>query len=288
MPMTDDRPGAADVRRWLQLLINGRRLSPAQRRIARFLLDHPEQAVALTAEEVGQRSGASQPSVTRFAAALGFNGYLGLRDELRTQVAAQAAADTAQAGENVLHRTLDKDIANLQALGSSPWAGERLDRIGRQLATSRPLLILGLRVSRPLADWFGYFAAKVHPDVRQVPAGSEGDDVLVGARNAGAEWLLAFGLPRYPRALLDSIRFARRIGLHVALLTDSPLCPLAHDVDDLIAAPVNTGLTFDSALAPLAATMGLLQTFTEALPDHGQPRLDDFDQRAADRNLFID
>lgn len=51
-----ERVVAAGLRGWLQMLINGRRLSPAQRRIARFLVEFPEQAVFLSAEERGQRS----------------------------------------------------------------------------------------------------------------------------------------------------------------------------------------------------------------------------------------
>lgn len=279
---------AADVRSWLQLLINGRRLSPAQRRIARFLVDFPEQAVFFTAEELGQRSGASQPSVTRFAVALGFTGYPELRDELRTHIEAQAAGTSGEdRAHGVLQRIAAADAANLQQLATSPWAGDRLDRVGRQLATSRPLPVLGLRVSRPFADLFGHFASKVHPDVRVIPAGSSGDDALAVAARAGATWLLAFGLPRYPAELLHSIRWARGQGLRVALVTDSPLCPLAHDVDDLLAAPVSSELTFDSAVAPLALTMGLLQVLVDALAAHAQASLDEFDQQAADRGLFI-
>jgi hypothetical protein len=33
--------------------------------------------------------------------------------------------------------------------------------------------------------------------------------------------------------------------------------------------------------------MGLLQVLVEAMPEQGQPRLDEFDQQAAYRGLFI-
>ncbi len=288
MDVTQRGEALADVRRWLQMLINGRHLSPAQRRVARFLVQHPERAIFLSAEELGEHSGVSQPSVTRFAVALGFASYTEMREELRAQVQALASAGgVPDSGNGVLHRTLNVDISNLRQLVSSPWAGERLERVGGLLATSRPLLVVGHRVSRPLADLFGHFASLVHPDVRVVPPGSEGDDTMGVAASAGASWLLAFGLPRYPAELLRSIRWARQLGIHVALVTDSPLCPLAHDVDDLLAAPVNTELTFDSAVAPLALTMGLLQIFTDALGNQAQARLDAFDQQATERSLFI-
>jgi DNA-binding MurR/RpiR family transcriptional regulator len=290
MPIGQTPAAVASVRGWLNMLVEGRPLSPAQRRVAAFLLKDPQEAVWLSAEELARRSGVSQPTVSRFAHALGFAGYPELREQARARVQEQLRGSGGEdpATETALRRLVAAESANLAELVSSPWAGGRVDRIGGYLAESRPLPVLGLRVSRPFAELFVHFAAKVHPDVRLVPAGSDGDDVLASARSAGAAWLLVFGLPRYPRALQDSIRYARTLGLRVALVTDSPLCPLANDVDDLLAAPVTSTLTFDSTVAPLALTMSLLQAFTESLPDHGQDRLEEFDQRAADRRLFLE
>jgi DNA-binding MurR/RpiR family transcriptional regulator len=285
MQRADDLDVTTDVRRWLDLLFQRHRLSPAHRRIARFLLEHPDQAVYLTAGELGQRAQVSQPSVTRFAVTLGFAGYPELRDELRSRVVGEA--DAPAGGDGAWPRAIAADVLNLQQLGSSPWAGRRLDRVGASLAASRPLPVVGLRVSRPLAELFAYFARKVHPDVRLAPAGSEGTDVLAQAREAGATWLLAFGLPRYPSELLGTMRWARTLGLRVALVTDSPMSPLAGEADDLLAAPVHAQLTFDSLVGPLALTMGLLQVLVDAQPADAQRRLDEFDQQAADRGTFL-
>ena len=67
----------------LLALLGGRRLSPAQRRIAQYLLDHMPASAFLSSVALAQRAGVSQPSVTRFAAALGFSGYPALREALR-------------------------------------------------------------------------------------------------------------------------------------------------------------------------------------------------------------
>jgi len=287
MQPTDDLDVATDVRRWLGLLFQRHRLSPAHRQIARFLVEHPDEAVYLSSGELAQRAQVSQPSVTRFAVALGFSGYPDLRGELRSRMLAENASAAAQDARSAWHSAIAADVASLQQLTSSPWAGERLERIGSNLVASRPLPVLGLRVSRPLAELFVYFARKVHPDVRMVPPGSEGDDALARARDAGATWLLAFGLPRYPAQLLGTMQWARSLGLRVALLTDSPVSPLAEEADDLLAAPVHAELTFDSLVGPLALTMGLLQVLVDAHPADAQRRLDEFDQHAADRRMFL-
>lgn len=137
-------------------LFQGHRLSPAHRRIARFLLEHPGEAVYLIAAELGQRAQVSQPSVTRFAAALGFGGYPELRAELRLRVLGEAAACGPDDADSLLHRAIAADILNLRQLTSSPWAGERLDRVGANLAASRPLRVFlprSCRLSCPGRSW---------------------------------------------------------------------------------------------------------------------------------------
>lgn len=287
MQPTDDLDVRTDVRRWLGLLFQQHRLSPAHRRIARFLVEHPDEAVYLSSGELAQRAQVSQPSVTRFAAALGFSGYPELRGELRSRALGETTSAAAQDARDAWHRAIAADVLNLQQLTSSPWAGERLDRVAANLVASRPLPVVGLRVSRPLAELFVYFARKVQPDVRMIPSGSEGDDALAQAREAGATWLLAFGLPRYPSELLGTMQWARKLGLRVALLTDSPVSPIADEADDLLAAPVHTELTFDSLTGPLALTTGLLQALVDAQPADAQRRLDEFDAHAADRRTFL-
>src|SRR2546430_762175 len=86
--------------------------------------------------------------------------------------------------------------------------------------------------TRPLADYFPYFAAKVHPDVRVLDqGGSLLADRIEQARAAGAGALLAIVLPRYPREALDALREARAAGLTTVVLTDSPVSPAAAGAD---------------------------------------------------------
>ncbi|HEX7746202.1 MAG TPA: transcriptional regulator, partial [Micromonosporaceae bacterium] len=72
-------------------LFRGVRLTPTQRRIAHSLLQHSTTAAFLSASELAELARVSQPSVTRFAMALGYPGYPALRRRLR-EVAGGAAA----------------------------------------------------------------------------------------------------------------------------------------------------------------------------------------------------
>lgn len=281
---TDPSPVAARLRE----IFRGHRLSPAQRRIARFLLEHSDEAVFLTSIDIAERVGVSQPSVTRFAFALGFEGFPEFRAELRSSARTFSGRPVGAAARNPIQTLVDSEIRDLELLRDSLADLTTLERIGQALAGSRPLPILGLRVSAPLAHYVGYFAAKVHPDVRVLDyAGSALEDGLSRAVDAGATWLLAIGLPRYPRDLSDGMTWARDRGLRIALVTDQPIGDLVDLADEVVTAPVSADFAFDSQAAPSVLCAALLQTMLAALPREQQARLDEFERTAAERRIFL-
>ena len=152
---------------------------------------------------------------------------------------------------------------------------------------SRPLPVVGLRAAAPLAAYFGYFAAKVHPDVRVLDSGgTQLLDRLDQAGAAGAGAMLAVVLPRYPRETLEAIREAKRTGLAVVALTDSAVSPAAECADVVLPAAVGTRLVFDLHTGPMAMAMVLLQAMCDATPEPVQRRLEEFEAAAARRHIF--
>ena len=272
----------------LRALFAGHRLSPSQRRIARYLLDNAQEAVFFTSADLAERAGVSQPSVTRFAAALGFRGFPEFREALRMSVFAEQPPDTSAGGFNEIQELVNSEIRDLERLRDGLADPAQLRRVAGRLARSSPLLVMGLRISAPLAHLFGYLAEKVLPDVRvlDVP-GSVLEDRLGRAAESGAEWVLAIGLPRYPRELAEGLLWARRVRLKVALVTDQPVGRLAELADEVLPAPVSSDFAFDSHAGPVVLCTALLHTMLDGLADEGQARLEAFDDRAAERQVFL-
>ncbi|WP_089001767.1 MurR/RpiR family transcriptional regulator [Micromonospora echinofusca] len=267
-------------------LFQGVRLTPTQRRIAHCLVQHASAAAYLSAAEVAELAGVSQPSVTRFAVALGHDGYPALRRRLR-ELTAGTAGDAADGG-NELQQAVRAEIGNLDRLAGQLADRDRIAETGRLLAASRPLPVLGLRAAAPLAAYFAYFAAKVHPDVRVLDdGGSLLTDRIEQAAEAGAGALLAFVLPRYPRETLDALREARAAGLTVVAITDSPVSPATEHADVVLPAAVGARLVFDLHTAPMTLAMVLLQAICDAAPTDTQRRLEAFEASAARRQLFL-
>ncbi|MGW0547636.1 MurR/RpiR family transcriptional regulator [Streptomyces altiplanensis] len=270
----------------LQQLFDGHRLTPTQRRIAHCMVRKAADVPFLSSVELAELAGVSQPSVTRFAVALGFDGYPALRKHLRE--VAPAESSRGEDHYNEYQQAVQAEIENLQHLAGLLADPGPVEEAGRILAASGPLPVLGLRAASSQARGFAYFAAKVHPDVRLLDEGGTMlADRIDGARRAGASALLCFALPRHPREVVDALAYAREQGLTVVTVADSAFAPVAAHSDLLIPAAVGTGLAFDTACAPMLLGRVLLEAMCDGLPD-AQARLEEFDAKAAARGLFVE
>lgn len=270
----------------LQQLFEGHRLTPTQRRIAHSMVRRAVDAPFLSSVELAELAGVSQPSVTRFAVALGFDGYPALRKHLRE--VAPTGQDAGTSEYNEYQQAVHAELENLRQLADLLADPAPVERAGRVLAASTPLLVLGLRAASAQAKGFAYFAAKVHPDIRLLDEGGTMlADRVDAARRAGASALLCFALPRHPKEVVEALDHAREAGLFVVTVADSAFAPVAAHSDLLIPAAVGTGLAFDTACAPMLLGRVLLEAMCDDLPD-AQARLEDFDGRAAARGLFAE
>jgi DNA-binding MurR/RpiR family transcriptional regulator len=284
---------AADA---LLTLLDGRRLSPAQRRIAQYLLDHMPDSAFLSSVALARQAGVSQPSVTRFAAALGFSGYPALRDTLReiafdtpAALAAPGSGGDGAGGDNPLQAAVAAEIANLGALHDLLADPQVITDLARDLAASVPLAVLGQRISAPVAQYFAYAARRIHPDVRCLTyGGSVVFDALVHVSEAGGRWLLGFALPRYPAETVQALRFARRLGMRTAVISDTRFAPFAADADVLLPAGVGSRTLFDSHAAPTVLAAVLIQAMADADPTRARDRLRHYEQLSAGQGVFLE
>ncbi|MQS12546.1 MurR/RpiR family transcriptional regulator [Streptomyces kaniharaensis] len=286
-----DETGTVGPSARLLQLFEGHRLTPTQRRIAHSLVRHANEAPFLSSVEVAELAGVSQPSVTRFAVALGYDGYPALRRQLRERLGAgepPAPETPDDAVRNEHQQAVLAEIEHLRHLADLLADPEPIIRAARLLAASRPLPVLGLRAASAQARGFAYFAAKVHPDIRLLDeGGSMLADRLEQAAAAGATALLCFALPRYPRELMDALAVARECGLTVLTVADSAFAPVAKLSDLMLPAAVGTGLVFDTACAPMMLGRVLLQTMCDELPG-AEARLEAIEHSAAARGLFLE
>ncbi|HWD07128.1 MAG TPA: MurR/RpiR family transcriptional regulator [Amycolatopsis sp.] len=269
--------------RTLHELLTAHRLTPAQRRIASYLADHAAEAAALTSAELAETTQVSQPSVTRFVALLGFDGYAGFRRYLR-----EAAAEPLPECGTKFQAAIDADLRNLTALRAALADDTKLRAIGASLMESVPLVVAGYRISSAQAASFAYLAKKIHPDVRLLTdSGTVFGDALRHAHRLGAQRLVLVALPRYPRESAAALAQARELGLRTLLITDRPVTALTPHADDVLNAGVASEFVFDSHAAVSSLTVALVEAMADAAGALARQRLEGFEDYAAEQDLFL-
>jgi DNA-binding MurR/RpiR family transcriptional regulator len=257
----------------LRALASGVRLTPSQRRVLGVLLEHAAEAPFLSASELAALAGVSQPSVTRLAHVLGFDGYGALRDELRAPP--PAAGTPSDRWGAVLDREAELLHRAAARLPTEPdWS-----EMGRALRASAPLVVAGVRASKYLASYFCYLAAKVHPAVVEVTAaGPDATEAVTTARDLGATAALVVCMPRYPTATVQLLDVLTRLGYQVLLVSDDAMPPLSGSPPAWhLAVPVGSELTFDGHPAALVLLTMLLDAVCNASPLDAEGRLDRLD-----------
>nr|BAB16152.1 riorf33 [Rhizobium rhizogenes] len=249
------------------------------------MIENSAQLGFLSSMELAELANVSQPSVTRFAVALGFDGYLEMRKFLRT---AQPGPDVPAEGQsNRYQAALLAEAANLTELAQGFANEEAIDQFGKALAASRPLAVLGLRASAGLATQFAYFAAKVHPDIRLLASGgSLIEDQIEQCYAAGGRTMLVFMMPLYPRETLKAVELARNAGMKIALVTDAGFTDHEGIADYLLTPRVNSRLVFDSHAAASALVSVLLDSMCTNMNGAAQKRLDAIDRSSKRRKVF--
>jgi DNA-binding MurR/RpiR family transcriptional regulator len=251
------------------------------------LLRHADEVPYLSARDLARRAGVSQPSVTRLAHVLGFDGYAAMREELRA-IAPSPYDRAGHAGGDRWGTAVDLEADNLRRLRDgllpeSVWAD-----MGAALAGSRPLVVVGLRASRYLAAYLTYLARKVHPHVVEVSAGGvDALDSVRAAHDLGADTAVVICMPRYPRATVDLVSQLASLGYRVVLVADDLMPPTpGRRPTWCLRVPVGSGLTFDGHPAAAVVLSLLVEALCNADPVATESRLERLDRTAEEVGTY--
>ena len=258
---------------WLIDLVHKHRISPTQRRVVQHMLASlPEVAFASTIDGA-EAAEVSPPTVTRLATALGYAGYPEFRSALRDVVLSTTVTNRQPGRVDPQSTALASEHANLTALERT-LGSARMTQAVELLNGTGPLGIIGLRASAALADYLGYFARRVLPNVHVLNDAASMDDSIMQLHRNGATAVLAFAMPRYPAATVEALAYARHLGMSTVAIVDTLLVPFASEVDVLLVAPVGTDLVFDSHAAAVVLSIALLDALGSQDPHRTQELLE--------------
>ena len=116
--------------------------SRSQKDVARYIVDHLDEAAFLTAEELARRASTSSSTVVRFSQALGFEGYPELQqaaiEEYRNAIAGCRGGSAAPSSPSTIPSWRDRSAPTTQSRGNGAPADPRTGRRLRRGLGQRP------------------------------------------------------------------------------------------------------------------------------------------------------
>ena len=251
-----------------ELLVDNKiHLTPAQRRIMQYIVDHYDEAIFLTASQLAGKAGVSEATVVRLAQALGFDGYpdmqrkfrQGLQDRLSTVTRLEHTVDHVGKTGDVVVKVLQEDIHNLsQTLKNISL--DIFERAVADLQSAKRIYVVGLRGAHApaltLATYLRFLGKEAH---LLVPGHGEMWDIVQGLGRS--DLVVGISFPRYTQVTLEVLQHARKKRARVGAITDSPLSPLARHAHWVLTATCR----LDSYIESFTAATSLINALLTAM-----------------------
>ena len=253
--------------------------SKGQKQIARYIIEHYEQAAYMTAARMGAMVGVSESTVVRFANELGFDGYpelqRGLQDLIRNRLTSFQRMEVANRmiGEgDVLDKVL---LADAEKIKHTLENADRAAFSGavEKLLRARHIYIMGVRSSATLAGFLNHSFQIAFDNVKlvQTTSGSEIFEQLLYLGEGDVFFAISF--PRYSKRTITAVAYAKEKGADVIALTDSPVAPIADYADHLLLAQSDMASFVDSLVAPLSIINAIVVAVARKKQDEVSERL---------------
>lgn len=214
--------------------------SRSQKDVARYIVDHLEEAAFQTAEELARRADTSSSTVVRFSQALGFDGYPELQqaaiEEYRATVATSGA--TAAGGalfdfdHSELEASLAADYANVETTARS-LSRESVDRCVDEIATAHRVVIVAMDQMAFFASYLRHMLALL--DIRVETVTQPRQESITRLGNVDEETVvIAFSAGRAHPLVVRSMKLARHRGAKTIAISDATLSDVGEHAEQTL------------------------------------------------------
>jgi DNA-binding MurR/RpiR family transcriptional regulator len=250
-------------------------MSKQLQRIARFVLERPNELALGTVAVIADAAGVQPSSLVRFANALGFGGFSEMQQIFRGRLVERSVSyrdrieqirknrrggGSAPAG--VLHQGITDSITELGHLEETVTAAQFNAAI-RLLAGAPQIHVLAQRRAFPVACYLAYALCQL--ELRTHLLDGVGGMLEESVRGIAArEVLVAISFRNYSPSVIEAAAACQRRSVPVIAITDSPLSPLKAGARVCFELGDDSTKPFRSLVAPLC----LAQTLVVSLGHH--------------------
>lgn len=244
--------------------------STVYKKIAAYIEQYYMQIIFMTAGELALQLSVSQGSVSKFCIALGYRGYADFLRNLQKFVGKEITAPERYHYTSVsTHHTddvIEREIENLRTL-KEITAGADYHKLVDTIVNVEEIVLLSARMSATLLPYMRYTLDKLRDNVRLVtPDGNDWDYFQVKYKKERVR-VIAMGLPRYPRVLVEKVKELRKDGYKIDVITDSRFSPLCKYADTKVFIPTTVASVFDLYSTPMAFINLLITDVSKQLPE---------------------
>ena len=250
-----------------QILANFSNLSPKQRKLARFFLDHEDVVALASTSQIAEQTGASAATVVRFCQVLGYEGYPDLQAAVRSQLpqyqtAVQKLAERIIDGNLTEHLPAQIAQANINNTQKtlSQISDSELTNIVAAIIRARNVRIFGSGLSAAVAISAEYTLSVLGFAARACTDGGV-SQLLEISRLTDQDLVIVISVWRYLRNTVEAAEAARAAGATCIAITDSPVAPVATLADHVLITDIEGAVHSRS----LSGIMSLIDLFSAAI-----------------------
>lgn len=244
-------------------------LTQAQKRIAEAVVENPEFVAFATVDKLSARLGIASSTIVRFAYRLGLDGYPELQERVRVLIRsrlrgaddARDETSVAHLGESTAAESLRHDLDNLRHTVLDLDAAT-LDKAIEAIGSASRVFFTGGLASQSLADYAAHTLNRLRGNSRVIGYGDSAAEILDLTSD---DALVVFCFPPYASQTLRVLEAARKQGVAVVGITDSPLSPMGK-VDVTLTVHVSGIGPQNSLVAPMAVINVLMNGIAAASP----------------------
>lgn len=268
-------------------------MSKSHKAIARFIREHYDQAVFMTAARMGEQLGISESTVVRFASGLGFKGYPEFQEELANWVknklnsiqrigAKYGGSSKQEVIEAVLQADMEKihdTMANLDT--------DAFDAAVTMILEAKTVYIVGIRSCQPLAKFLAFYLNMVRDNVKVLNTTSTSEIFEQMIRVGNEDAVIGISFPRYSMRTLKAMEFANDRNAGVISITDnvhSPMC--LYSSCNLFARSDMVSIV-DSLVAPLSLINALIVAICLRQPDEIRTNLETLEKTWNNYQVYL-
>ncbi len=210
--------------------------SRSQKDVARYIVDHLDEAAFQTAEELARRADTSSSTVVRFSQALGFEGYPELQqaaiEEYRSRGPAETGTSTAPLFDfdhSEFEASLAADHANVEETVRN-LTREQVEACVTALGSAHRVMIVGMDQLAFFASYLRHLLALL--DIRaEVIASPRQDSITRLSRVDEDSLVIAFSAGRAHPIVVRAMKLAKHRGASTLAITDATLSDIGQHSD---------------------------------------------------------